>query len=951
MTGDPAHDGRGGSDGAVTGRGTREVLDGAEKAPETHVERLSPASGSGEWQPDWVGPYRLVRELGRGGMGAVYLAERSDEEFVQQVALKMVAGAASRELRRRFLHERQILAGLDHPAIARLLDAGTTDAGVPYLVMEYVDGIPIDDYCDGHGLDLKQRLDLFARVCGAVDYAHRNLVVHRDLKPGNILVTPEGEPKLLDFGIAKLLAEEGGENPEITRLNRVPLTPAYASPEQIRGDAITTASDVYSLGVVLYQLLTGRKPYRLSGRPAAEIERVVCGETPPRPSTIVTQPAEGGAERGPALERRKLARELAEDLDNVVLKALAKLPEERYGSAADLAEDLDRYQRGMPVSARAATWSYRARRFVGRHRLGVAAAAGVVALLVMLGARERALRSEAEMARDQARTEAAKAEAVNDFLNEMLVLANPGETSGEELTVKQALERAAGTVGDRLEAQPAVEAAVRTTLGRTYVFLGEFEQGLDQLRAARELIRETLGEDSDEFVEAGAQLAYFLRRTGHLEEAESLAQSTLELVGERGAQPHSRGRLLQVQGTLARHQGRHAAAEALLREAFELDLAHLPESSRRVDLMQELAHALSAENRLDEAMELHREALAILKRRPTESLAKSSTILNNIAVLLRRQGRLDDAEQHYLEAYRIRTEIYGEDHFEVAVVLANIGNLRWTQYRLAEAEEVLRESARIHREVFPDDHPGKAFSLDRLANVLAAMGEFDEAEALVLEARAMIVRLFGEVSGHAGTVANTVGRIYAERGDLDTSRTWYRRSIETYAEALGERHFFWAYSAYSLAEVEARAGRFDEAEALLRKALEVILENFEEGGVDDLRVRARLAELEVMQGRWQEGEALLRPILEQWSALDSAVSGESWRQHLAESALGEALARQGRLDEARPLLDSAYEALNQRFGEAHRLTRLTGLRRADLEVLEGGGEPPQEPASPGRIGP
>ena len=342
-----------------------------------------------------VGPYRLLDEIGHGGMGTVYLAERADGQFEQQVALKLVrSGVATDEALRRFRLERQILAGLHHPHVARLLDGGVTEDGTPYFVMEYVAGIPIDRYCDEHRLSIAERLRLFCTVCAAVQYAHQNLVVHRDLKPSNILVTDDGQVKLLDFGIARLLDPEARTlSPALTQTGLRLMTPEYASPEQVRGEPVGTASDGYQLGVLLYELLTGHRPYRLPGRLLHHIERIVCEEMPTRPSTAVVQIEEvevsgdGGTQsitpeqvsraRSTSIER--LRRRLAGDLDNIVLMALRKEPARRYASVGNLEADIQRHLTGLPVRARPDTLVYRATKFVRRNWIGVAAT-----LLVML---------------------------------------------------------------------------------------------------------------------------------------------------------------------------------------------------------------------------------------------------------------------------------------------------------------------------------------------------------------------------------------------------------------------------------------------------------------------------------------------------------------------------------------------------------------------------------------
>jgi eukaryotic-like serine/threonine-protein kinase len=405
----------------------------------------APATGS------VFGSYRLGRRIGVGGMGAVYYAERADALFSKAAAVKLLPPALASEGRReRFSAERRILARLQHPGIAALLDGGVTDDGVPYFIMEYVDGRAIDQYCDEQGLSVEERLRLFLHVCAAVDYAHRNLVVHRDLKPSNILVTASGEVKLLDFGIALLLQQEAGDaQGQLTQVHGAALTPAYASPEQVSGDTLTTAADVYSLGVLLYRLLTGRRPYDTAGLSAAQVERVVCQEVPRLPSETVA--ASNGDAPHASDERPNVdipARRLRGDLDTIVMTALHKEPGRRYASARALADDIERHLSGHPVLARPDTFAYRASRFAARNRALVGAAAAIVLFLVSFSglaaytavttrAQNEAIASE----RDRAQLESEKAETVASFMVGLFGASDPDVAAGETVTAYQLLEQ------------------------------------------------------------------------------------------------------------------------------------------------------------------------------------------------------------------------------------------------------------------------------------------------------------------------------------------------------------------------------------------------------------------------------------------------------------------------------------------------------------------------------
>ena len=482
-----------------------------------------------------VGPYRIVRTLGQGGMGTVYLADRADGQFEQRVALKLIRpGMGRHEILRRFLQERQILARLQHPNIARLLDGGITAEGQPYFAMEFVDGQPITEYCDARRLGIDERLHLFRAVAEAVAYAHLNLVVHRDIKPSNILVTERGVPKLLDFGIAKLLHETDSEDTLIeTQAGLQVMTPEYAAPEQVRGDAVTTATDTYALGVALYELLTGHRPYYFDKRTPAEIERVICNQPPARPSTVVARATDAPQSDGSttaitpetiaaarALPMRRLRRHLSGDLDTILLKALRKEPHRRYANAEAFVEDLRRLREGHPVRARKDTVGYRVRAFVRRHRAGVATTVAVAVLLLAgLGGSLLQMRSAA--------SEAARTEAVRDFVVDLFDA--PPDNLNRPFAASDLLTRGAVRAQTEWAGRPEVQADLLALLGTLSAQQGLPEQARTLHEQALTVRHSLYGPDHADIGTSLHALGELALARDALDEAEALLRQSLQI--------------------------------------------------------------------------------------------------------------------------------------------------------------------------------------------------------------------------------------------------------------------------------------------------------------------------------------------------------------------------------------------------------------------------------------
>jgi len=687
-----------------------------------------------------LGSYRIVREIGRGGMGSVYLAERADEEFEQRVALKVVRrGMDTEEIVRRFRSERQILAHLDHPNIAKLFDGGTTEDGRPFFVMEHVEGLPIDQYCDDRKLPTRERLELFRSVCSAVHFAHQNLVVHRDLKPHNILVTPDGIPKLLDFGIAKLL-DPSQEILALTRADLRPMTPEYASPEQVRGEAITTASDVYALGVLLYVLLTGHSPYRPATRDAQSLAKAICETNPLRPSSAVGRVGEVKRSDGTKSEltpesvsrvrdgeERLLRRRLAGDLDNIVLRAMQKDPARRYSSVDQLSNDISRHLQGLPVIARKDTLGYRTAKFVGRHKLGVTVAAAVLLLILSFSITVTVLLERAIQERE-------RAAAVSKFLEDLFSIPDPSKSKGEAITARQMLDRGKEQIDQSLKAQPEVRAELIETMGRVYRKLELYDTARTLLTESLQLRRETSEKDDPRVAQNLHNLANVLRELDDDVAAEPLIREAIEIQRKRGETNNSDYAAgLNNLGAWVKERGDFAEAEKLYKESIaikkslpEIDPGDIATTLNNLGRLYEtLGNYVSAEP-------YYMESLAI-RRRLAEGAPdpEVSRALNNLASLREDQGKLADAETLYRESLAIRLQLYkDEPNRSLARGYNNLGHVRETRGDAAEAEENYRKALEIEK-VDPED---RAIYQRNLASALLRQEKVTEAESSIREA-------------------------------------------------------------------------------------------------------------------------------------------------------------------------------------------------------------------------
>lgn len=791
-----------------------------------------------------LGPYLITEALGEGGMAEVYRAVRDDEQFRKEVAVKIIKpGMASEFMLSRFRHERQILANLDHPNVARLLDGGTTPEGLPYFVMEFVAGAPITEHCDTRRLNLRRRLELFRRVCGAVSHAHRNLVVHRDLKPSNIFVTEEGEPKLLDFGIAKLLDAEHSPAPlpaAHTATAMRMMTPDYAAPEQVRGEPVTTATDVYALGAVLYELLTGERAHELKGRSLQEIDRVVCREEVAPPSERVEI---GG------VAHARLRRELRGDLDNIVLTAMRKEPGRRYQSVEQLSEDIRRHLEGRPVKARPVTLGYRAGKFVSRHRAAVAAAIVIVALLVGFAA--MATRQAARIARERDR-----ANMVTEFLVGLFQVSNPSEAKGNAVTAREVLDAGAEKVRRDLKGQPEVQAAMMDSIGRVYYKLGLFDDAAPLIEEALATRRRLLGEEHPDVLASLVHRAELHHARGELAAAEQLYREVLEKRWRLSGSPHAEvAASLNSLGVLLKDKGDYAAAEAPLRQALEMRRALFGGAHPDVaSSLAELAILFKQKGEHEAAEPFYREALEMRRQLLGEDHPDVATSLNDLAVFYDTRGRSEESEALYRQSLALFQRLYGEEHHFVATTLSNLAGVLKNRGLYDEAEPLYRRSLEMKRKRLGAEHPEVAVVLNNYANLLSLKRDYKAAELMFREAVALKRKVLGATHPSTAISLHNLAEALEAQGDFRAAEPLFREALSVSEKALAPTHWRLAEMRSSFGSCLAKLGRQAEAEELMRAGHAALKAAFGDGHERSRKAAARLAEFYDAAGRVADAE-------------------------------------------------------------------------------------------------
>ncbi len=912
-----------------------------------------------------IGDFKVAGEIGRGGMSIVYKAERVDGFFDQTVAMKILKrGMDTDQIVRRFLAERQILAGLQHPHIAQLLDGGATPDGRPYLVMEYVEGEMITKYCRQKNSTLQERLALFKQVGNAVEFAHRNLIVHRDLKANNILVTPSGNVKLLDFGIAKVLSQEEGEQ-NMTRIGGRVMTPEYAAPEQIFGEAITTATDVYALGVLLYELLYEQLPLSFETRTLQGITAAMRAHEPVAPSPTLDSESSARLAASMQSSPAALKQALSGDLDLILLKAMHKDPERRYRSVPELLDEIDRYQQGLPIIARPDSFTYRAKKFYRRNRIGVLT--GSFAMVLLLGSFVATIWQArvAAAERDIAQREATRSVRVSEFLVDVFESIDPDVSLGDTLTAYEILERGAGRVEVELQEEPALQANMMALIGRMYHRLGAYEDAERWLqRAYTQQQRLETPEDLD-MLDVQYNLASLMHDQGNYEQAESTLALLLTSAGNKPLPAYETRYFAgqDLMGAVMTSNGQYEEAQTFYKEL--LATQGLRDKADQMDVasmyinMAQVSGYLSA---FDDAERYFEQALAIYRENPDRRSTDVARVMKEMSISLRSRGQAEAAAQAMKEALGIWEDLVGKRHPQYidalaiyGIILADLGQHEASDATLQEAlaiqEEhigakhpamiqllgnlgynfaLLEDNIRaldyfertnaLREELLGPDHPTLAIGLSSMGVAHRGLGNFEEAERLHRASMEGARTGYGEDHFAVGLQAAHLALDLHLQQRNDEALEYLAIGETLIPPKLGMDHIFMATLHTNKGLVLMEKGRFNEAEESFARAIEIYLATgMEEDHITVMYPKLGLGRLYLKQERFDEALPLLKTALN--VRREEMPVPSDWRIAEAETALARYHIAQGNAEEAKPLLESALKAFEKTLGSGEQQTR------------------------------
>jgi serine/threonine protein kinase len=767
------------------------------------------------------GPYRIIRLLGEGGMGVVYLAER--EDLGSLVAIKLLRDAWLSPARRgRFVIEQRTLAQLNHRSIARLYDADASPDGTPFFVMEYVEGVPLTDFCEASAFSIPERLGLFRTVCEAVQYAHQRAVIHRDLKPSNILVKPDGSVRLLDFGIAKHI-ENLGESVDQTMTGLRLMTPAYAAPEQIRGEQVGIQSDVYSLGVILYQLLAGRLPFDLANRTPIQAEKIVTETAPAKPSAAAAEKIAALVESG---SRAKAAANRAQwaDLDVLCLKAMHKDARRRYQSAEALIRDIDHYLKGEPLEARPDTPGYRLRKFLTRNRDAVLSAGTI---LVMLVALVIFFTVRLAIARNAALAEAARTQRIQRFMTNLFQGGDESAGPADNLRVVTLLDRGVQQARS-LDADPAVQAELYATLGNIYEQLGKLDQADSLLDSALEERKRIDGPDNAEVAESLVALGLLRDDQARLADAEKLVSDGLAMT-KRHAQPDSPAvaRATTALGKVQDDRGSYDAAIKTLDASAKTQSAKNTVTPELAASLYELANAHFYAGHYDQSRELNERLLPMYKQIYGDRHPRVADVLVNLGAIKYDLGHYSEAEAYDRQALDIVQDWYGKDNPETAEDLTVLARALVKEQKYAEANDLLQHSLAIKERVYGNVHPSVASSLNELGSLALQTNKYADAERDFTQMAAIYRSIYGEHHYLFATALSNLASVYTAQKEWARAEEIFRRVIPIYTETQSEDHINTGIARIKLGRTLLRQQRYAEAETETRAGYEILVKKMD----------------------------------------------------------------------------------------------------------------------------